>query len=173
MADNNNNRRTWIVAHDFSPSADAAARIAAEDLLHGDGPATIVLVHVYQVMPLPTGFDGAVPGAGLVTLERAVAVESARRLERAAETLRADIAKMRAKREKNLAGVPVIEVEIAVRQDAPAEGILAEAKDRNAERITLGTHGRTGLSHLLLGSVAERVVRLAHVPVLVVKGQTP
>ena len=168
MADIKN--RIWIVAHDFSPSADAAARIAADDLLHGDGPATIVLCHIYQVMPLPTGFDGAVPGAGLISLERAVAVESARRLERAAESLRVDIGKMREKRQKNINGVPAIEVEISVRQDAPAEGILAEATEKNAERITVGTHGRTGLSHLLLGSVAERVVRLAHVPVLVVKG---
>ena len=61
MADSN---RIWIVAHDFSPNADAAARIAADDLLHGDFGATIVLVHVYQVMPLPTGFDGA---TGLIT----------------------------------------------------------------------------------------------------------
>src|ERR1044071_1902439 len=98
MTDGNSTKRIWIVAHDFSPNADAAARIAAEDLLHGDSDATFLLCHVYQVMPLRTGFDGAVPGAGLISLERAVAVESARRLERAAESLRVDIGKMREKR---------------------------------------------------------------------------
>lgn len=157
----------WLVAHDFSPSADAAARVAAKDLIEKGESATIVLCHVYQVMPLPTGFDGAVPGGGMLTLERAVAIETTRRLERAAEELRHEIAKLRA--EKG-AGAVEIEVEVCVRQDAPADGILAEAKERNVERITVGTHGRKGLSHLLLGSVAERIVRLAQVPVLVVKG---
>jgi nucleotide-binding universal stress UspA family protein len=157
----------WLVAHDFSPSADAAARTAAKDLIERGQGGTITLLHVYQVMPLPTGFDGAVPGGGLVTLERAVAVETTRRLERAAEELRKDIASLSAARGED---APDVEVEVAVRQDAPADGILAEAKERNVERITVGTHGRKGLSHLLLGSVAERVVRLAHVPVLVVKG---
>lgn len=158
--------RRWLVAHDFSACADAAARVAVKDLLDGTTPATIELVHVYQVMPLPTGFDGAAPGVGLITLERAVAVESARRLEKHADSLRADIATMRAQRPN----APEIEVEIAVRQDAPAEGIIAEANERHVERVTVGTHGRTGLSHFLLGSVAERVVRMCSVPVLVVKG---
>lgn len=45
--------------------------------------------------------------------------------------------------------------------------ILEEAQ--NADLIVLGTHGRSGLSHLLLGSVAERVVRKAPCPVLTVK----
>ncbi len=158
--------RKWLVAHDFSPSADAAARVAAGDLVGQDAPATVVLCHVYQVMPLPTGFDGAVPGGGIVTLERAVAVEAIQRLERAAAALREHIEKLRAERP----GSPPVAVEVAVRQDAPAEGILAEAADRGVERITVGTHGRKGLSHLLLGSVAERVMRLSQVPVLVVKG---
>lgn len=43
------------------------------------------------------------------------------------------------------------------------------AKEHAAELIVISSHGHTGLSHLLLGSVAERVVRLAHCPVLVLR----
>ena len=43
------------------------------------------------------------------------------------------------------------------------------AQEKKAELIVLPSHGRTGLTRLLLGSVAEKVVRLAHCPVLVLK----
>ncbi len=158
--------RTWLVAHDFSPCADAAARLAARDLLAGGGAGTLVLCHVYTIMPLPLGMEGAAGvGAGLVELERAVSSESHKRLEAAAGALRADIAAMRAERP----AAADITVVVAVRQDAPAEGVVAEAAQREAERVYVGTHGRTGLSHLVLGSVAERIARLVKVPVTIVK----
>jgi nucleotide-binding universal stress UspA family protein len=47
--------------------------------------------------------------------------------------------------------------------------IAQRAEELQAEMIVLPSHGRTGLSHLLIGSVAERVVRLAHCPVLVLR----
>lgn len=50
----------------------------------------------------------------------------------------------------------------------PAECVLAEATRLGADLIVLGTHGHSGLDRVLLGSVAERVVRLAKVPVLTV-----
>ena len=53
---------TWLVAHDFAPSADAAAHLAARDLLEGKSAATIVLCHVYTIMPLPLGMEGGVGG---------------------------------------------------------------------------------------------------------------
>jgi nucleotide-binding universal stress UspA family protein len=46
--------------------------------------------------------------------------------------------------------------------------IVGAAKSWNADLIVLGTHGRTGLKHALMGSTAERVVRHANCPVLVV-----
>ena len=49
----------------------------------------------------------------------------------------------------------------------PGLSIADYAKDHDAELVVISSHGHTGLSHLLLGSVAERVVRLAHCPVLV------
>ena len=48
-------------------------------------------------------------------------------------------------------------------------GILELAKTLPADMIVMGTHGRTGLKHVLLGSTAERIVRLAPCPVLTVK----
>jgi nucleotide-binding universal stress UspA family protein len=57
-----------------------------------------------------------------------------------------------------------------VRGLAPAEVIVETASNLGCGLIVMGTHGRRGLSHLLLGSVAERVVRTSKVPVLTVRG---
>jgi len=53
--------------------------------------------------------------------------------------------------------------------DDPAEEIVRYAREQNIELIVLGTHGRRGVAHLLAGSVAERVVRTAGCPVLIVR----
>ncbi|MDQ7783489.1 MAG: universal stress protein [Desulfomonilaceae bacterium] len=55
------------------------------------------------------------------------------------------------------------------RVGVPAEDIIAAAKDESADLIVMGTRGWTGLRHILLGSVAERVLRGAHCPVLIVR----
>lgn len=59
--------------------------------------------------------------------------------------------------------------QVEVREGVPWQEIIAAAHDNHADLIILATHGRTGLSHVLLGSVAERVVRHAPCPVLVVR----
>jgi nucleotide-binding universal stress UspA family protein len=51
----------------------------------------------------------------------------------------------------------------------PFEEIVRFAKEHQIDLIVIGSHGRRGLSHLLLGSVAERVVRIAGCPVLTVR----
>jgi nucleotide-binding universal stress UspA family protein len=56
-----------------------------------------------------------------------------------------------------------------VRQGKATEEIVAAAKELNVDLIIISTHGRAGLTRALLGSVAERVVRHAHCPVLVVR----
>lgn len=53
-----------------------------------------------------------------------------------------------------------------VRTGPAAKQILEAARERGSDLIVMGTHGRTGLGHLLLGSIAERVVRTAPCPVL-------
>ena len=49
------------------------------------------------------------------------------------------------------------------------EKIIEAAKDKDADMIVMATHGRTGLSHALMGSVAEKVVRQAPCPVLTIR----
>lgn len=61
--------------------------------------------------------------------------------------------------------------ELAVLIGDPAERFLWAAEHWDSNLVLMGTHGRTGLAHLLVGSVAEAVVRRAPVPVLVTKEQ--
>lgn len=68
------------------------------------------------------------------------------------------------------AGVPVA---TAVLAGAPASQIVDYARRHRATLVVIGTHGRTGISRALIGSVAERVVRTAPCPVLVVPADTP
>jgi nucleotide-binding universal stress UspA family protein len=60
-------------------------------------------------------------------------------------------------------------VVVDVRSGQPAREIVAAARDLEVDVIVMGTHGRTGLSHAFMGSVAERVVRLAPCPVLTMR----
>ena len=62
-----------------------------------------------------------------------------------------------------------IEVEEVVREGYPATVIEDEAERADVDLIVIGTHGLSGLKHLLLGSIAERVVQKAPCPVLTVK----
>jgi nucleotide-binding universal stress UspA family protein len=52
---------------------------------------------------------------------------------------------------------------------SPASGIVSYAREANVDLIVMGTHGRGGLTHLIMGSVAEKVVRTAPCPVLTVR----
>jgi nucleotide-binding universal stress UspA family protein len=59
-------------------------------------------------------------------------------------------------------------VKTFVEEGNPYEVILKVAKEWDADMIVLGTHGRTGFSHLIMGSVAEKIVRHSEIPVLIV-----
>jgi nucleotide-binding universal stress UspA family protein len=67
------------------------------------------------------------------------------------------------------AGKVGVSVETRVVSGIPSEYIVRVAQELPADLIIMGTHGRAGMSHLLLGSVAERVVRKAPCPVLTVR----
>lgn len=64
---------------------------------------------------------------------------------------------------------PLIHVNPLVRVGRPSHEIVTAAKDLNVDLIVIATHGHTGLKHVVLGSTAERVVRHAPCPVLVVR----
>jgi len=68
---------------------------------------------------------------------------------------------------KEMADEMGVEVEVKMEEGPPVKKILEDSKDHDL--IVMGTLGRTGMSKLLLGSVAERVVRHAYCPVLVVR----
>lgn len=62
-------------------------------------------------------------------------------------------------------GMPTVYLSM---MDTASHGILQQAEEWNAELIVIGTHGRTGLYHFLMGSVAEHVARKSACPVLII-----
>jgi nucleotide-binding universal stress UspA family protein len=140
--------RHILIAHDFGETAEQALAFGlglAEKL-----GARVTLVHVYE---LPTfGFpDGP-----------AMSAQMAGQIERAARTALDAVAMRVGGPEKGVVGV--------LRQGAAWSEIVALAGELKADLIVMGTHGRRGLSRMLLGSVAEKVVRSAPCPVLTVHG---
>ncbi|MBI2471963.1 MAG: universal stress protein [Planctomycetes bacterium] len=81
------------------------------------------------------------------------------------------VTKMEQKLRKN---IPVemrcrINAEILIRVGVPFEEILKVAQDKEVDLIVMGTHGRTGIAHMFIGSVAEKVIRNAPCPVLCIR----
>ena len=64
---------------------------------------------------------------------------------------------------------PSVKITTVLGTGVPYVEIIRAAKQRKADLIVIGTHGRTGLAHLLIGSVAERVIRTSEVPVLSIR----
>ena len=61
--------------------------------------------------------------------------------------------------------------EATLLQGNPSQEIVRYAKERNSDLIIMGTHGRKGINHMLMGSVAERVVRTAPCPMLTMRSK--
>jgi nucleotide-binding universal stress UspA family protein len=135
---------------DFSDASRAAMEVAA-DLARRFG-SELVLLHAYPV-PGYTFPDGSVVASPKMMQELAD------QAERHLEEWRKD--------GERLVGAPRVRAETAVGE--PAAEILAAAKAGGADLLVLGTHGRTGLEHALMGSIAERVVRRSLCPVLTVR----
>lgn len=64
-----------------------------------------------------------------------------------------------------------VAAESTLTQGVPYDQIVKTAENVNADLVVMATHGRTGMPHMLLGSVAERVLRLARCPVLTVRSR--
>jgi nucleotide-binding universal stress UspA family protein len=80
-------------------------------------------------------------------------------------------AEKNAKAVKEAAQKEGVNVQAFVMTGRPADAIIEIAKEKGADLIVVGSHGRTGLDRLLMGSVAERVIVLSNSAVLVVKGK--
>src|SRR5688572_9518765 len=144
--------RTLLVPHDFSPQSRAAFAFAEQLVRLSAG--RIHLLHVVQAPALH-----AVTPSGPVDLALPDVVVTGALLE--AEKLLLQ-----------LAGESRVEVRVHVVEGAPAEIICGMAERLPADLIVMGTHGHEGLAHLLLGSVAERTLRRAACPVLVVPARS-
>jgi nucleotide-binding universal stress UspA family protein len=137
-----------LVATDFSPHAAAALRLACD--LAKQGEAALCLVHVYD--PLPFALPEGASIYDLATLAR----------------LREDLGKQLAMAQRTALEQGVRQLETKLVEGQAQREIVRAAEAWGAQLIVTGTHGRTGMAHLLLGSVAERVARKAPCPVIVV-----
>ena len=141
-----------LIATDFSPTAERAQSLALA--LGRAFGAQVHLLHVRVLLEDPH-------------LEREEGTELERLLE-------ADEVQRRAALDR--VGGDAVEPAIhrhMVRGISAAEAIIESAVDLGCDLVLMGTHGRRGLRKLLVGSVAERVVRTSSVPVLVVRSHVP
>ena len=138
--------KSIVVPTDFSPFANHALDVAVQ--LVQDFGASLTLLHVWEI-PVYPYMEFVLNSTELVNdVERA----AANRLDQELRQLKATLPRSRS----------------LLRMGIPWQQIVDASKALPAELIVLGTHGRRGIDHLLLGSVAEKVVRLSEVPVLTV-----
>src|SRR4051812_8574748 len=128
-----------LVPLDFSAQSAEALAYAADLARRYD--ASLTLAHAYQVVNY-----AAAEGFRLYTPEQLTSL-----LDELHQQLRAAEADARA------AGVT--RVELVTLQGEPFEELLGLARKRSFDMIVMGTHGRTGFKHALLGSIAEKLVR--------------
>ena len=137
-----------LLATDFSDPSSCATELAIH--MAKTFGASLDVLHVLESeIPLMTDGLAYLPPNFYEEMEK-----------RAAEQLEAVIP--REDRDK-------LAVTLALRKGAPFLEIIRYARERNADLIVLGTHGRGAVAHVLLGNVAERVVRKAPCPVLTVR----
>ncbi len=134
---------TVVVPVDFSEDSLVAVNTALEIAAAASG------VHVIHVLPELSPLE---PGELWETIDERT------RTEHAEKALR-----------ERLAGPKYADLKIEILFGDPGHSIAKRAAELQADLIVMPSHGRTGLAHLLIGSVAERVVRLAHCPVLVLR----
>ena len=144
--------RTVLCPTDFSDVSARAETYAAALARHYD--ASLHLLHVDPPMPVMAPY-GEIP-------------VDARMFEEQREVAEAELVKAG---ERARAGG--LTVETTMKGGHPAREILALADRAQADMLVIGTHGRGGVEHLLLGSVAEKIMRKAACPVLVVPPGAP
>jgi universal stress protein A len=134
------NAKTIVFATDFSVASQEAFRLA--NVLAKEWGAKIILVHVQEPALAYGGGEFAIGG-----------------LEPSLESLKPLLDEFR----------PDVPYEHRVLMGDPADTVVRVAREEDADMIVVGSHGRTGLVRLLMGSVAETIVRRAPCPVLVHK----
>ncbi len=142
-----------LVPTDFSEFSDNALAHAVD--IARQHKSTIYLLHVLDVVK-QCAADYCLPADTLAAMRR-------EGIKFAKEMIRQQVAKV-----GNTDGIEIIS---DVREGAPTyEEILMEQKAREVDLIVIASHGRTGLLHHLMGSVADKVTRSATCPVYLIKG---
>jgi nucleotide-binding universal stress UspA family protein len=136
-----------LVPTDFSAHADAAFRYALDLARRFD--ASVRLITVVEDLLAAGVWSSEIYTADVAGLQINIVRDTEERLRRSVPS-----------------GATVT---TEVRVGNAARQILEVAKEHGADLIVLGTHGRTGLAHVLMGSVAEKIVRLAPCPVLTLR----
>jgi len=137
---------------DFSSASTAAFKRAVA--MAKKDRSELVLVHVLAP-PMPIAGEGYIPPNVYEDLEASA--------QRYAEKRLAAL--------KDKAKTAGVRASIVIREGVADEQIVRAARAKKADVIVIGTHGRTGLARLFLGSVASRVVTAAPCPVLTVRGK--
>jgi nucleotide-binding universal stress UspA family protein len=138
-----------LVPTDFSEPSQRALQLAIE-MARGSS-AELVVLHICEI-PTYAYAGMATP----VDLLSPISELAGQKLDELLTSLRAKLPAARG----------VLKVGV------PWEQILATISDVGADLVVMGTHGRRGAAHVLLGSVAEKIVRMSPVPVLTVRGSS-
>ena len=145
-----------LVPVDFSPCSRSALEYAARIAAESD--ATLEILHVYE----PPHYIGDV----MVQIPERSAITVQEYIRQQSESLLNELL-------DGAEGLDGLTTTRTMRAGVPHAAIVAQARASGADLIVVGTHGRSGLSHLLMGSVAEKVLRQAPCPVLVVRDEYP
>lgn len=151
------NIKTILCPIDFSACSSEALDYALD--LARQLKANLHLLHVYQD-PL-AGIPFARPNTSGAAAAPIEVIEEARKARKT------EIERIRTMCTDHGVSTRIEEIE-----GVPAAAIVKAATDSASDLVVMGTHGRTGLAHVVVGSVAERVVRLSPCPVLTVRGKT-
>ena len=147
-----------LVPIDFSEGAQPAIELAAT--MARKFGASVELLHVWQpppMIPLPVLVMPSSPEAQPVNMEELARTTAGAQMKQIVTRLRDQ-------------GITDVQSRVGV--GSPAHEIVELAALGHFDLIVMGTHGRTGFAHAVLGSVAEKVVRRAKCPVLTVRSQT-
>ncbi len=140
-----------LVPLDFSPASDRA--LAYARALSTEFGAPLFLLHVIEDRMMTGPWPSEVYLGELPKLRDDLVKDAERRMRLCLESLE--------KEGLTATGEVLI--------GGPSHVIIEQAEALNADLLVMGTHGRTGITHLLIGSVAERVIRHAPCPVFVVR----
>ena len=143
--------KSILVPTDFSAFSDKAIQQAVD--IAEQYNSNLYLLHVVDKLQ-QCAIDYCIPMETMIKVQSESEKEAARKMKEEADKI------LKAKK---------ISVVFDVKSGTPYEEILKEQQERKADLIVIASHGRTGILKTLIGSVAERVMREAKCPVLLVR----